>query len=624
MMGKTKTSAKAGSRVFALPNPFQRPLFRQVAETLVVGPLEKLTSLHDVNRIYDGINRDDPDDFLSQTLEAFGVAFSVAEADLARVPREGPLLVVANHPFGAIEGVILCRLLQRVRPDFKLLANFMLERIPEMRPFLISVDPFGGGAAKGRNLAPMRSALRWLRQGAVLGVFPAGEVAHLHLLRDRGVTDPPWSPTVARLARMAGVPVLPVFFDGRNSLLFQMVGLIHPRMRTVMLPRELVNKRRQEIRVAVGNPIPPAKIAALDGDAELTAYLRLRTFLLKHRIAATPAAPKRPRLSRPARRAGAAAPEAIRAPVPAAEIRREVAALPAEFILDGSGEMQVIFAEAGRIPNLLNEIGRQREITFRLAGEGTGKAIDLDAFDERYLHLFLWHQERQELVGAYRLGQTDLILPAQGKAGLYTSTLFDYDTETIAQLGPALEMGRSFIRPEYQRNFTSLLLLWKGIGQFVRRYPRYRYLFGPVSITNDYHSISRQLMVAFLRLNHFLPELAGRVKPRRPMSLKAADGFNAARHLRGISGLDEVSQVVAEIERDGKGIPVLLRQYLKLGGKLLGFNVDEKFGNVVDGLILVDILGTDRRLMGKYMGREGAAEYLRHWGRDTLAPLPSP
>jgi len=610
---------RSGGRLFALPNPFRSALPRKLTESLVVGPLEKLTCLHDLNLIYAGIDRDDQSAFLTRTLEAFNISFAVSEADLARIPREGPLLVVANHPFGAIEGVILGRLLQTVRPDFKLLANYLLERIPEMRPFLIAVDPFGN--ATRRNLGPMREAVRWMRQGRALGMFPAGEVAHLHLLRNRGVTDPPWNLNAARLARLAGAPVLPVFFSGQNSLLFQMLGLIHPRLRTVMLPRELVNKQQREIHIAIGNPIPAAKLATLGGEAEATAYLRLRTFLLRHRVDAEPALRKRLLRFLPARRPGPV-PAPIAAGGPLEDLRREVAGLPPEQLLDECGGMQVIFAEAAQIPKLLHEIGREREITFRRAGEGTGQALDLDAFDATYLHLFLWHKERQELVGAYRLGQTDRILPRQGRAGLYTSTLFDYETETLAELGPALEMGRSFVRPEYQRNFNSLLLLWKGIGQFVRRHPRYRYLFGPVSIANDYHSISRQLMVAFLRLNHFLPGLAGRVRPRRPMDAGGADGFDPARHLHGISGLDEVSQVVAEIERDGKGIPVLLRQYLKLGGKLLGFNVDPKFGNVVDGLILVDLLATDRRLMDKYMGRDGAAAFLRHWAAAPAANTP--
>jgi putative hemolysin len=285
--------------------------------------------------------------------------------------------------------------------------------------------------------------------------------------------------------------------------------------------------------------------------------------------------------------------------------------LPEDQRLAESGQFEVFHAEAIQIPNVLIEIGRLREITFRQAGEGTGKLIDLDEFDEHYNHLFLWNRETSEIVGAYRLGETDAILTRLGKRGLYTNTLFEFYGGILEQLSPALEMGRSFVRAEYQRSIA-LLLLWKGIGRYVARRPRYRILFGPVSIDNKYHIISRQLMVEFLKANSYLPELARLVRPRAPFRPKPVKGWNPATVIPLLKGVDEASAMVCDIEDGQRGIPVLLRQYLRLGGKLLGFNVDSTFGDVLDGLILVDLMKTERRMLERYLGKQGAAAFLEY------------
>jgi putative hemolysin len=236
------------------------------------------------------------------------------------------------------------------------------------------------------------------------------------------------------------------------------------------------------------------------------------------------------------------------------------------------------------------------------------------------VHLFVWNREKSELVGAYRLGRSDEILARWGKRGLYTSTLFRYPASLVRGLGPAIELGRSFVRPEYQRSFSPLMLLWRGIGQFIANSPRYRFLFGPVSISDDYHPVSRQLIVAFLQANHLLPELAARVKPRRPLRLRTIAGVNPRRCAGGCVDLDELGELVQEIEKGQKGIPILLRQYLKLGGQLLGFNVDPDFGHVVDGLILIDLLRTDPRVLIKYMGRKNVESVLAFHGVRLETP----
>jgi putative hemolysin len=251
----------------------------------------------------------------------------------------------------------------------------------------------------------------------------------------------------------------------------------------------------------------------------------------------------------------------------------------------------------------LREIGRLRELTFRAVGEGTGKSLDLDRFDGEYLHLFVWNASRNEVVGAYRLAGTDVV------RNLYTATLFKYDQRFLDETGPALELGRSFVRGEYQKGFAPLLALWKGIGVWVARNPRYKILFGPVSISNQYQAVSRELMVAFLERRTSVRDWAGLVSngnslPRRSGRLTLPQsGFD----------VEDLSDVISDLEPSRNGIPVLLRQYLKLGGKLLGFNVDPEFSNALDGLILVDLCKTEPRLLERYLGKRAAAEFLSYW-----------
>jgi putative hemolysin len=254
---------------------------------------------------------------------------------------------------------------------------------------------------------------------------------------------------------------------------------------------------------------------------------------------------------------------------------------------------------------VLHEIGRLREVTFRAVGEGTGREIDLDRFDSTYLHLFVWDRARSAIAGAYRLGPTDRILAAKGIDGLYSSTLFTYRKVLFERMGPALEMGRSFIAEPYQRSYAGLLLLWRGIGELVVRNPKYTTLFGPVSISADYRSISHRLMAEFLRQNRFAHRWGRWVRPRSPLPRGRLPVHSLP------TGVEELSEVIAELESDRKGVPVLLRQYLKLGGRQLALNVDEQFSNVLDVLVMVDLRETDERMLVRYLGRDGAASF-RH------------
>jgi putative hemolysin len=593
------------------PRPFDlEPLpanLTGVLAALVRDPLENLLCLRQLNDAYSAItSAGPPPDFAQAFLEHLNVAVQVPDEDLKRIPPTGPLVVVANHPFGGVEGLAMSSVVRTVRSDFKMLANHLLARIPEARANCIFVDPFGGPEATQRNLRGLKEAIAWLRGGGVLGVFPAGTVAHFDFAK-RQISESPWSDKIIGLVRRSGAAVLPMYFSGSNGPMFQMAGLIHPRLRTALLPRELINKRRGVCKVQIGPPIGRDEIADFPTNERAIEYLRLRTQTLADREARRPIAsrPLIPGLPKFAVRMQPLAP-----PVPRLQLEREIARLPASALLAQSGDLSVYQAHAEEIPYLLTETGRLREVSFRGVGEGTGKTVDLDRFDRWYVHLLLWNHQRGELAGGYRLGLIDQILRGRKRRGLYMSTLFQMSPVLFEGLGPAIELGRSFVRPEYQKSFSALTLLWKAIGQFIAREPQYRYLVGPVSISSRYRPLSRALMVSFLSQPERLSPWARFVRPRHPFNLKKAAGQDVLGRVDLLQTADALNRLVADVEPDGKGMPILLKQYLKMGARALAFNVDKTFGHCLDCLCLFDMLDGDERSLRRYLG-EAELERLR-------------
>ena len=596
-------------RIFTLAPDIKDPLQKKLF-SMVKGPIEHVLAFPRLNKAYAEVSRmRDKRPFPDKVLELLDVAYDLNDGDIAKLPVSGPAIVVANHPYGGIEGVILASILRSIRSDVKFMANSLLACIPEMRELLIGVNPFKQDGAVRQNFKPLRETLQWVAGGGMLVVFPAGEVSHFDL-RKGTITDPAWSPTIARLIRRTEAPVLPIFFLGTNSPAFHMAGMVHPLLRTAMLPNELLNKGRRKIRVRVGDLIPFQKLAGIEQDAEMMEYLRMRTYILEHRALKADAISNRPvRRKIPA----AIMTRPIIPPQPPLVLAEEVSRLAPSQTLAESGDHMVIQARAEQIPHVLLEIGRLREVTFRAVGEGTGNAVDLDGFDQTYLHLFIWNRGKHEVVGAYRIGLTDELAKQQGVRGIYTSTLFQYDGEFLKRLGPALELGRSFVRPEYQRSYAPLLLLWKGIGRYIVDNPHYRTLFGPVSITDEYQALSRQLIVRFLKMNRYRNDMAELVKARRPVRIRPLKDWDMEIAMRcAKDDIEDISGLIASIESDRKGIPILLKQYLKLGGRIIGFNVDPAFGNVVDGLIMVDLAETEPKMLERYLGKEGSQQFLAY------------
>lgn len=595
------------------------PLSRRRGILKVRGIARKLMPIEELRALYRRVRRKEGD-FFGNLLREMRVTVQLSDADRERIPATGPVVVVANHPFGMMDGSILQMLLQQVRPDVKILTNFLLADFPELSQHCIFVDPFGGSGAREANRRGLREAVEWLKSGGMLGVFPAGEVSHLRI--PHGVEDPKWNNTAARLVRSSGADALPVYFCGHNSMAFHVLGLVHPRLRTLRLVSEFLNQRGGTFEVRVGSTVPGAKLQAMPSDREGTEYLRWRTYLLAQRGQVEPTGiPAAMRAVLPRRSAEPIAPE-----VPKPLVVAEIEKLMKTGLLDETRDFAVVVAQAEEAPCVIQELGRLREVTFRAVGEGTGQATDLDRFDAYYSQLLLWSKENQELVGAYRLGDVDKIVAEHGISGLYTRTCFRYDERLLARIGPALELGRSFVRPEYQRQFAPLMMLWKGIGKYLAKYPQSPVLFGAVSISSSYTRASRDLMVSYFQSQMAADDLRALVKPRhpfRPGRLRQWDSRAVSGLLKEMKDLDDLSSPISDMEADHKGAPILFKQYVKLGGRFLGFGVDANFSDSLDGLVVVDVRETDPQVLMRYMGKSEALGFLKFHGVKVEARKPA-
>lgn len=513
---------------------------------------------------------------------------------LENIPAEGPCVIVSNHPHGMSDGLMFGDVAMRVRSDVRIVVNEWLQCVRGMRPYEITVDVYGGEAAKRANLIGMREILKWLRDGHCILVFPSGSAASFSA-KDRRVIDDPWQENIASIIRKTKATVVPMHISGRTGVFFQTLTVLAKGLRPNFLAREILRDGRMRHTIRLGKPIAPHTIARTTDDASLSDFLRLHSMLLRYSHEATDAV---------APAAGGQTPIAESCPEDA--LAAEIAALPEEslYYRNEVNGFDVYVATAAQIPLLMKEIGIQRERTFRAVGEGSGNALDLDRYDTYYDHLIMWDSRRGRLAGAYRIGRSDLIMKQHGVRGIYNSEFFRFGKKIQKVLAQGLEMGRAFIAPEYQRQAASLDTLWMGIGRYMNRHPEYRYLYGTVSVSPEYSHASRSLIYSYLLTHEMQTELRDDVRAYHPpvgYELKSED----MRLLpKGLADATLFNAAISNTEPDGKGMPVLLRQYLRLGGKMLSFGIDNDFGGTLDCLVLVDLPNGPRRILKRYLGTE--------------------
>lgn len=545
-------------------------------------PLMKLFRIQRLNRIYEKFSHYNGLDFIDACLDELQINYEVPVNDFKNIPAKGPVVFIANHPYGGLDGLLLIRLVAGIRPDLKVMANYVLKNVKPIADFILPVDPYERIDSSQNSFAGIKRSLEVLAEGSSLAIFPAGEVSAFHT-NSRRITDKPWNPMIGKLILKSGARVVPIYFSGSNSLLFNLLGLIHPRLRTARLPSEILNKRRFSLKIRIGKPISADDIADFSDNTQLMRYLRAKTYAL-----ATTLEVKKNYFTIPLR--AKATPEEIIEPVDKALLEKEIEVRKADDLLIEFQDFELYLCESTDIPNILREIGRLREVTFREVGEGTNRAIDIDEFDLYYHHLFIWSRTENRIVGAYRIGKGNDLFNKFGVKGFYINTLFNMNRKMHPILKQSVELGRSFIIKEYQQKVFVLLLLWRGILTFIRKNPEYRYLIGPVSISNHFLKISKALIVHYIRKNFYDHELAKLVSAKKEFKVKLSniDTEILLKENKSIF-MKTIDDIISELEPEGIKTPVLLKKYLKQNGRIIGFNIDPKFNNALDGFIIMDI-----------------------------------
>ncbi|MDT3404515.1 lysophospholipid acyltransferase family protein [Mucilaginibacter terrae] len=553
--------------------------------------LMELMKINQVNDLFAAAQPKQGPEFVDAILEGCGVTIDFDESELKNLPADGAFIAIANHPYGGIEGMILLKILCMARPDSKLMANFLLKKIPNLADYFVAVNPFEN-IEHSSSISGIKSTMELLRNGTPIGIFPAGEVS-TYKIDTKQVTDRMWHPVVGKLIAKAKVPVVPIYFHGNNGLLFNLLSLIHPTLRTAKLPSELFNKQGHTIKLRIGKPIKVEEIPNYNNVTQLLNFLRAKTYALGTGLE------DEKRLFNPRNLFKIKKePKEIVPPTEAELMDRELVPLRENYKVWTEKNYEVFITPTALIPNIIREIGRLREITFREVGEGTNNSTDLDEYDIYYHHLFIWDTDAKSVVGAYRIGMGDEIFDSFGKKGFYTANLFKIRSQFSDVLQSSLELGRSWIRKEYQQKALPLFLLWKGILKFVIDNPRYRYLIGPVSISNTFSKFSKSLIVDYITRHHFDHEMAQYVKPRKQFKVDFSS-IDTDLLMAGEENFKKLDNLISEIETHNIKVPVLLRQYISLNAKIICFNIDPKFADCLDGFLVLDLQKVPKDVLEK-------------------------
>ncbi|RMB63437.1 lysophospholipid acyltransferase family protein [Dokdonia sinensis] len=571
--------------------------------------LMKVLKISKANEIYDRNKHLSDLDFLNALLDEFQIKFEIPEEDLKRLPKDGAYITISNHPLGGIDGILLLKLMLEQRPDFKIIANFLLHRIEPLKPYVMPVNPFENNKDAKSSIAGFKSAISHLRDGHPLGVFPAGEVSTYK--DDKLIIDKPWEEAAMKLIKKAEVPVVPIYFHAKNSRLFYQLSRLSDTLRTAKLPSELLTQKHRVIKVRIGNPIKVQAQKQHESLEDFTEFLRKKTYMLAKTFE------KKRLLSN--------IPQTLKVPKEPKKIVRETSHALIEGEIDRlrkndrrllqSKNYEVFLAPAEEMPSTLQEIGRLREITFRAIGEGTNEATDIDKFDRYYYHMFLWDADAKKMAGAYRMGLGAKIYKEYGIDGFYLQDLFRFEPELHKMMSESIEMGRAFITKEYQQKPMPLFLLWKGIVHTTLRFPEHKYLIGGVSISNQFSNFSKSLMIEFMKSHYYDPYIAQYIRPKKEFKVKLTDEDKEFVFDESKADLNKFDKLIEEVEPGSLRLPVLIKKYIKQNAKVIAFNVDPLFNNAIDGLMYIKIADLPESTVKPVM-EEFQAELEKKYGRS--------
>jgi len=504
-------------------------------------------------------------DFVEQVLDYFNFRYTIRDHERLRIPVQGRVVIIANHPIGSLDGLALLKLVRETRPDVKVVANELLYTLKPLHHLLLPVDNMGGRTSR-QNFTAIHTHLN--NNGAII-IFPAGEVSRLS---SQGIRDGDWRSGFLRMAINNKSPILPVFVDGRNSVLFYSVSLVAKPLSTLLLVREMFKQAQNCVDIRVG------ELISYDSYQKINVSLKEKAKLFKRHLY---------RVGQ--NRAGIfGTVTAIAHPENRALLKDEIKQCE---LLGKTGDGKQIYLYRYQPDSLIiREIGRLREISFRAVGEGTGNRRDIDRYDHHYFHLILWDNEELEIAGAYRLCDTSPCVDTLGKDRLYSNELFNYTPLMKPYLERGLELGRSFVQPKYWGR-RSLDYLWYGIGAFLRNNPQYRYLFGPVTLSNTYPKKAMEMLIYFYSQHH--PSHQKLAEPLLPYQISPERNTELAEKFPGTDQKAEFAQLKSELAHMNLSVPTLYKQYTEIsdpgGVQFAGFSIDANFANCVDGLIIVDL-----------------------------------
>ncbi|UBB90925.1 lysophospholipid acyltransferase family protein [Candidatus Kaistella beijingensis] len=558
----------------------------------VASAIMRLTKINKVNELYDILKDKSGKDFFDSFVRERDLKYVVFEEDLAKIPKTGPFILVSNHPLGAIDGILMTKILTEIRPDFKIMGNFLLEKIKPMEPFVIPVNPFESRKEIRNSSTGMRETLKHVQNGGCVGIFPAGEVSNRNNEFNE-ILDKKWEKPALKLIKMAKVPVVPMYFHAKNSPLFYQVSKLHPDLQTLMLPAEMMNKREKPIRIRIGKPVSVKVMEEHDTTEEVGEFLQKKIYMLKSYYDKRKTIAERLnipnlKLNFPLLKEENVVQNIIDE-TPQEDIVKEIEALyKKDKMLFRNGNYEVFFSSYSEIPSIMREIGRQRELTFRKIGEGSNLPFDLDEYDEHYHHLFLWDNSAKKLAGAYRMALGAEVMKRYGIDGFYTSSLFEFDPELQPFFRKVIEMGRAYISTEYQQKPLPLFLLWRGIVHVCLRNPEHKFLMGGVSISDKFSEFSKSLMIEFMRSNYYDSAVAQYIHPKKEFKVKLKDRDKHLFFDEVESDLNKLDKIIDDLEPEMR-LPVLIKKYIKQNAKVISFNVDPSFNDAIDGLMYIRI-----------------------------------
>ncbi len=541
-----------------LPSLIQFPFFKFVK-----------TILHenDINNFLEKNQNLGPYEFIENTLEYFNFKYKVVKQQIENIPKSGRVVIVANHPLGSLDALSLIDLVKSVRKDIKVVANSVLSAIEPLKPILIDVDVFSNSISKEST----KEIYEALNSDKAVIIFPSGEVSRAKV---NGIKDSKWSKGFIKFAKKSQSPILPIYIKAKNSSLFYTISSINKSLSTLFLVSEMFKQKGKSLEFKIGEIIPYSSYASINVD-DTTLVKLFKKHLYK--------------VAKDKEKLIFKTQKSIAHPEDRQLIKQELK--EAKLLGKTTDNKEIYLFEAKAGSYLLKEIGRLREFTFRIVEEGTNKKRDIDEYDIYYKHIVLWDNENLEVVGSYRIGESNFIYPNLGADGFYSNTLFKFNKSFKKEyLVNSIELGRSFVQPKYWGS-RALDYLWQGIGAYLYQNPNIRYMFGPVSLSSALPKGAQNLIVYYY--NKYYGGLENFVTPKEPFILTKDEIDELEKTFTLNDKIKEFRVLREQLSYFNATIPTLYKQYTELcedgGIKFLGFNIDHDFNDCIDGFILVDI-----------------------------------